>query len=271
MTTVHQILRQFFPVPASPTSARWCAGALCLTLLPSAWGQNEQDKFKDGGSQWSMGLGAAMERRAYRDFDDKVQPIPILTYENKWISLGFPSIDIKLPSVGPVNFRLRARYANDGYEDNDSPYLDGMTERKNSIWLGGAAIWRNDIVNLSAEVLVDGSGNSNGSRFKLQADRRFAAGAWGFTPRAAVHLLDSNFVDYYYGVRPLEVRAERAQYSGESTTNFELGLRTDYSFSSKQMVFLDLGATYLGSGIADSPLVEREQQTGVRAGYIYRF
>ncbi|WP_236470454.1 MipA/OmpV family protein [Pseudomonas syringae] len=240
-------------------------------FLPSAWAQNEQDKFKDGGSQWSMGLGAAMERRAYRDFDDKAQPIPILTYENKWIRLGFPSIDIKLPQAGPVDFRLRARYTNDGYENSDSPYLDGMDERKNSIWLGGAATWRNNIADVSVEALVDGSGNSNGSRFKLQVDRRFGAGAWGFTPRAAVHMLDSSFVDYYYGVRPAEVRANRLQYNGESATNIELGFRTDYAFASKQMVFLDLGTTYLGSSIKDSPLVERGQQPGARAGYVYRF
>ncbi|UZJ57948.1 MipA/OmpV family protein [Pseudomonas sp. KU26590] len=271
MTTVQPFQPYRLAVPKRLTRAGWFAGALCLALLPSAWAQNEQDKFKDGGSQWSMGLGAAMERRAYRDFDDKAQPIPILTYENKWISLGFPSIDIKLPSAGPVDFRLRARYANDGYEESDSPYLEGMDERKNSIWLGGAAIWRNDVANVSAEALVDGSGNSDGTRFKLQVDRRLAMGAWGFTPRAAVQIMDSRFVDYYYGVRPSEVRADRPQYSGESATNIELGFRTDYSFTSKQMVFLDMGTTLLGSGIKDSPLVERGQQAGARAGYVYRF
>jgi hypothetical protein len=51
-----------------------------------------------------------------------------------------------------------------------------MDERKDGIWLGGAAVWRNDIANLSAELLGDASGNSKGSKFKLTVDRRFQAG-----------------------------------------------------------------------------------------------
>ena len=48
-------------------------------------------------------------------------------------------------------------------------------------------------------------------------------------------------------------------------------LRVDYRLSARQNVFLDVRSTRLGDGIADSPLVDRSTQTGLRVGYLYRF
>ncbi|WP_395321273.1 MipA/OmpV family protein [Variovorax sp. UC74_104] len=212
-----------------------------------------------------------MERKPYRDFKDKTRAIPIVAYENRWISVVAPGVDVKLPSAGPVLLRLRARYAGDGYEAGDSPYLAGMDKRKGGIWLGGAAIWRTDIANLSAELLADGSGNSKGTRFEVQVDRRFSAGSFGFTPRLALQWVDRKYVDYYYGVKAAEARSGRAAYAGQATTSLEVGLRVDYAVAPKQTMFLDLGATRFGSGIRNSPLLSRSSQTSVRAGYVYKF
>jgi outer membrane scaffolding protein for murein synthesis (MipA/OmpV family) len=244
---------------------------LSANFLPSAWAQTNEEKFRDGGSQWGVGIGVAMEQRPYRDFDDKAQLIPMITYENKWVSLSGPSFDVKLPSAGPFAFRLRARYSNDGYEADDSSYLTGMDKRKNSFWVGGAAIWYNNFANLTTEVLTDGSDNSKGKKFKLQVDRRLSSGAFGFTPRVAVHMVDSKYVAYYYGVRASDARIDRPRYDGESTTNIEVGLRLDYAVTPKQLLFVDIGATSFGSGIKESPLVDHSSQSGVRAGYVYRF
>ncbi|RTQ34890.1 MipA/OmpV family protein [Variovorax gossypii] len=249
------------------------ASAACAACLSPAWAQLAEgtSSSSDAAPQWGVGIGVSMERKAYREFNDKTQAMPMLTYENKWVSVAFPGVDVKLPSAGPVSFRLRARYAGDGYEADDSPYLAGMDKRKGGIWLGGAAIWRNDIANLSAELLADGSGNSKGTRFKVQVDRRFSAGAFGFTPRLAAQWADRKYVDYYYGVTAVEARPDRAEYAGKATTNVEVGLRVDYAVAPRQTVFLDVSATSFGSGIKNSPLVGRSNQTGVRLGYVYRF
>jgi outer membrane protein len=247
------------------------AGVASAACVSSAWAQVAQDQLSEAGSQWGIGIAAGMERKPYRDFDNKGLAIPMLTYENKWVSVAFPGADLKLTSVGPVSLRLRARYAGDGYEADDSPYFGGMEKRKGSLWLGGAAIWRNDIANLSAELLADGSGNSKGTRFKVQIDRRFSSGAFGFTPRLAAHWVDRKYVDYYYGVTAAEARSDRPEYAGKATANIEVGLRVDYAVAPKQTVFLDMSATSFGSGIKNSPLVSRSNQTGVRLGYVYRF
>ncbi|WP_332293244.1 MipA/OmpV family protein [Aquincola agrisoli] len=263
--------------PARPSGRRpfrsaVAAAALGALIGPAAWAQAPAPEAGTGpASPWGLGLGVAYDRQPYRDFDDKAQALPLLVYENRWVSIFGPRIDLKLPSAGPVSFRLRAAYSGDGYEDDDSPYLRGMDKRKSSFWLGGAATWRNEIANVSAEWLGDASGHSKGQRFKLQAERRFQAGAFDLTPRLAAQWVDSKYVDYYYGVRSSEVRLGRSVYEGDATVNVEAGLRIGYGITPKQSVFLDVSTTRLGSGIKDSPLVDRSSTSGVRIGYFYRF
>jgi outer membrane protein len=71
-----------------------------------------------------------------------------------------------------------------------------MDERKGGFWAGGALDWKNDIANVSAELLGDAAGNSKGSQLKLELNRRFSVGSLGFTPRVGVEWNDRKFVDY---------------------------------------------------------------------------
>lgn len=225
-----------------------------------------------GGSSWGLGLGLGYERSPYRDFDDKARLLPILMYESRWISVAGPGLDLKLlPETGPWSLRLRARYGFDGYEAEDSPHLAGMAERKGGAWLGGALGWQGGLGRLSAELLGDASGHSKGRQLRLQWERRYAFGRVDLTPRLAAVSLDRKYVDYYYGVRAGEARAGRAAHAGDSAVNVELGLRLGYQAAPGQILFMDLGATRLGSAIQDSPLVERRIVPGLRVGYLYRF
>lgn len=146
-----------------------------------------------------------------------------------------------------------------------------MDDRKGSFWAGGAAIWKNNIANVSAELLGDASGNSKGSRFKLQVDRRFEMGSFGLTPRLGVEWYDSKFVDYYYGVKASEAVVGRSAYQGKSSNGVEAGLRIDYSPARQHNLYLDFGITQFGSAIKDSPLVEKANQSTVSLGYLYKF
>lgn len=262
------------PISARGRRARFLGtvaiAALCALGAAPALAQAATD---DSGSaaQWGLGIGVGYERRPYRDFDDKARALPLLMFENRYVSLLGTRADIKLPSYGPLHFSVRARYALDGYDAGDSPFLLGMQERKDSLWLGGTVSWRAAFGSLSGELLGDASGHSEGTQFRLQLERRLQRGAFAFTPRVAAHWMDDKYVDYYYGVRASEARLGRPVHRGESTTNLELGLRVDYTLAPRQSLFLDLSATRLGSGIEDSPLVDRSNVTGVRLGYLYRF
>lgn len=245
------------------------AVALYAAWAPIAFAQNSDAK--DGDGRWSIGLGVVTFDKVYRDFDRKVVPLPIVSYENTWVSLGIPISDIKLYSDHALDFRLRARLAIDGYEAKDSPILAGLDDRKFSVWTGGAVIWKTKFVNITGELLADAMGNSGGTRAKLQIDRRFAAGKFGFTPRLATEWVNDKYVNYYYGVMRSEAQTSRPFYEGKSTTNMQIGLHMDYTPARHHVVFLDAGATRVGSTIRDSPLVNKSYQTSLAVGYVYRF
>jgi outer membrane scaffolding protein for murein synthesis (MipA/OmpV family) len=224
----------------------------------------------DQPAQWGIGLGVGVERKPYRGADADLKPLPLLMYESRWFSVFGPGVALKLPSAGPVSFRLKAQYSGDGYDSGDSDDLRYMHERKGGFWLGGSATWHTDFANLTAEYLA-AAGRSDGQKFKLQIDRGFKQGAFEFTPRLAAKWADDKYVDYYYGVRRDEVLVNRPFYQGKSSVNVELGLRVNYALASNQSVFVDVSAATLGSGIKDSPIVERSSEAAVRFGYLYRF
>ena len=244
--------------------------AYSVLWIPPA-GAQETDPAEVGSSRFSLGVGAAVVQKAYRDIDPEVLPIPIISYENHWLDISVPRADLKIYSTESFSVRLRARYAGDGYDADDSPFLQGMADRKGSFWAGGALRYDTKFARFSAEVLADASGYSEGNRAKLAIERRFSSGAFGITPRLGIEWVDSKFVDYYYGVKSTETRSGREFYAGKSTANADIGVRLDYRPAVRHTVFIDAGATFFGSSIKDSPLVDSSTQTMLGIGYVYRF
>ena len=225
----------------------------------------------DDQAHWGLGLGVGVERQPYAGVGTKTQAMPLVFFENRYLRVRGPTVDLKLSSAGPVSFALRLRYATDGYKESDAPILSGMDKRKGGLMAGGEASWRSSLGVVSAELLGDVSGASHGEQFKLGYDKPLRLGMFSVTPHIAAVWLDRKTVDYYYGVTAAEARVGRAQYSGIGTVNAEIGVRTGYAVAPNQIVTLDVGATLYGSAIKNSPLVDRSTQASVRLGYLYRF
>lgn len=242
-----------------------------LSLGAMATMAHAQEATKADNSRWGIGLGAAVIERPYRDYDDETKAIPIVYFENRWLDINGGRIDFKINESEVLEFRVRARYALDGYDTDESDYLQGMQERDDSAWVGAAVIWKNPIAEVSAEYLTDAMDNSGGSRGRVQVERRFGMGRFGLTPRVAAEWVDQKYVAYYYGVLPGEATADRPFYEGDATVNVEAGIRLDYSPAQRHTFFLDVGTVSLGDEIKQSPLVERSAQTRISAGYLFHF
>ncbi|MFW9266068.1 MipA/OmpV family protein [Pseudomonas sp. NR3] len=229
------------------------------------------------GSAWGLGVGAASSQQPYKGIDRDSEVLPLIYFENEYVRVFGPTAEIKLPSLDisdtqQLEFSLVGEYDFSGYDDDDARILDGMSDRKGGFWAGAKVQWRNDLADVSAEWLGDVSSNSKGQRFTLGLER-----SWNFgehirlTPRLAAIWQDDNYVDYYFGVRENEARADRAAYDGKSGMNTEIGLRGNYMFDDHHSVFLDLKATSLSDEIKDSPLVDRSTENSALFGYLYRF
>ena len=261
--------------------------SLTLPISASAWAQEgsldqppaaaeSQPQLSADASRWGIGIAAGVKQQPYTGADTKTQGIPLVYYENRYLRMLGAGAELKLPKVelgskSSLSFGLRAKYGLGGYEPSDAPILEGMQERKGSVWLGAGVTWHNEIADVSAEWLGDASGKSKGQQFRLGVQRDFRAGNFTLTPRIEANWLDKKYVDYYYGVRAEESRPGRPAYLGSSTVNTEIGLRVGYAIDPHQSVFVDVSATQLGKQIKNSPLVDRSSQTAVSLGYLYRF
>lgn len=229
------------------------------------------------GSVWGLGVAAVTTQKPYAGIDRDNRGLPLVYFENRYVRLFGPRVDLKLPSLDvgssqKVDFSLVARYEDNGYESDDAPILSGMAERKGGLWAGGKVTWRNPVADVSAELLGDASGHSKGQRATLQVERTFRLGEQvTLAPRVSASLLSAKYVDYYYGVRDNEVRADRPAYIGDSAVNAELGARATYRFNPSHSMFLDVGVTSFAKEIKNSPLVDRSSENRVAVGYLYRF
>ncbi|PTT79589.1 hypothetical protein DBR42_21075 [Pelomonas sp. HMWF004] len=259
-------------IQRTPLTLLTAAVAVLAALAPLAsQAQAAGDAEGAGDSRWGAGLLVMPEVKPYRGVDDKTVVWPMVTFENRWVRVFGPGLEVKLGRSGALSYGLTVAYAREGYEADDAAELAGMEERKASVWVGGRVNWQAGWASLSADWSGDAMGHSKGQKLRLGAERRFAVGEFGLTPRLTATWLDSKYVDYYYGVRAAEASVGRAAYTPGSTVNTELGLRVDYRLAAQQTVFADVGVTALGSAIKQSSLVDRSTVPTVRLGYLYRF
>lgn len=231
----------------------------------------------DDTPSWGLGVAAFTTQQAYTGIRREKRALPLLSYENEYVRVFGPGVELKAHSVDlgdgqRLDLRLIGRYDFSGYEAGDAPILNGMRERKSGFWAGGKATWRSDVVNLSAELQADVSGKSKGRRAVLGLEKNWRVGEQVIlTPRVSAAWVDKKYVDYYYGVAADEVRAGRPAYVGKSGVNAELGLRGTYVIDTHHSVFVDLGVTRLSKKIKDSPLVGRSNENRIGLGYLYGF
>jgi outer membrane protein len=228
-------------------------------------------------SEWGLGLGLLSNQKPYTDMDRETKAIPFISYQNEYIELLGPNLKYKLPGLDlnsnhSFNFALVAEYDFSDNDPDETPILNGMAERKGGFWAGAALQWHNPLATVSLEWLSEVSGDSDGAKFNLGIERSWHIGSrFILTPRLVFSQVDKNYVDYYYGVRPEEVRPDRTFYQGKAALNTEVGVRGLYMWDQNQMLILDIAVTSLANEIKNSPLVDSSSENRVVFGYLYRF
>ncbi|MDR5777863.1 MipA/OmpV family protein [Caballeronia sp. LZ065] len=220
-------------------------------------------------THWGLGAGVMVLRKPYQGDDASASPIPLFYFDDKWVSAIGTTLDLKLLQWHGIRVALRGRYAlGDGYDSSDSSMLQGMSDRKAGFWFGPAVSWTSGLGTLSADVLTSGN---KGQQVNVRFGKAFAFGPFAVVPRIAAQWTSSNYVDYYFGVRPEEATAYRPAYRGTSAINEEVGMAFAWNLTRSQRVSLDLNVRYFGSSVADSPIVGRRFVPSATVAYLYQF
>lgn len=262
------------PLLLAITSAVLYSGAAWADGLTAGPPEAEDSGFTilsnvTNATHWGLGAGVGIESSPYRGDGSKFAPIPLLSFDDKWVHAFGTTVDLKVGKWAGVSVALRGKLAIfDGYKGSDAPILNGMENRSGAFWYGPALAWKTEFGTLSGDYLL---GGNKGQTASLAFSKSFDLGQWSIEPHAGVDWLSSKYVNYYYGVRPSEVRAARPAYFGKAAYNASIGARVGYSLTRYQRLSVDLGISHLGSGITDSPIVGRRYIPEIKIGYLYQF
>ena len=230
-------------------------GALLPCLAPTAIAQGPPDS---KGPEWSLGLGILSSPRPYVGADNQTRVIPVVDLEYRrfylrGIEAGFRLVEGERFGLGIIG---RAQLA--GYEEEDSSFLAGMADRRETFEVGLAAAWRLGAFELEATAVVDALGRSDGQQAGLQLtwNRIFGRGKAGLFPVIGLVWQSADFIDYYVGVEPEEALPGRPAFEGSSALNLTAGLRGFVKVADRTRLVGLLQAERLASEFEESPIVD---------------
>lgn len=220
----------------------------------------------------AIGVAVASLQPPYQGADRRTLLLPVLRYDNRWLSVAGPQLDLKLWGEPSLYLRARLRYEPGlGYEASDAPVLAGMHDRRAGLWAGPVVGGALGEVQWQLEALADAGGANNGRQLVASLRRSWRLGSYLLTPRVEGGWVDADYAAYYMGVRADEAAPGRAAYAPGSSSFTRAGVRLERRIGRRQSVGLDLAATRLGGALRDSPIVDDRSLTTLSLGYLVDF
>jgi outer membrane protein len=238
----------------------------CFAVSLEAVSQDLKENIEEGSV---LGLGVLYLERPYKGRDNDVYPCPIISLKYKRFFIDSTTIGLNLIDGDRFKFSVIGAPRFGGYEADDSPELNGMDDRDWSFDAGLRGQIKNDVLAFTVTGLADTLNEYQGQEISATVSAKLYKGL--LRPRIGVHWLSEELVDYYYGVRGHEVRADRPLYSVDATVDYVAGMAIGIPVGPSWAVVLDAQYEFFGDEIADSPIVDADGIGRYTAGVVYRF
>lgn len=236
-----------------------------LLLSSAAFAQQPQNAQQPQG--WMWGFGVAASQDVYTDFDNRIVPIPIIGYTGEKLRVYGPFVGYQLFQQDGFTLDAQLVPVFAGYEEDDSAVFTGMEDRDFSYAAGIGLNYNTGGWVYSLSTNADILGKFDGYQASARIGKQFRIDQYMIEPSIGVNYQDSNYVDYYYGVRPEEATAFRNTYNGDGALNTEIRIAVSTRQFFKGMTRLELGATFFDDSISDSPLTDDD--TSLNAMLVY--
>jgi outer membrane protein len=245
--------------------------ACCVTFFASFSVQANGDPLAGLLAPGSAGIGAIgiLERSPYRGAGAQFDLLPLYVYEGDYFYLHSTGAGVRLgdSSNGPrFDAFIRRRFEGTPYHNPPSS-LNGMAKRDLGVDGGLSAEYGGPWGNAFVEVLRDVSQTSHGTEWRLGYRYATQYRKMGLRPYAILSWRDQGLNDYYYGVRPEEVTAERPAYVAGSGFSPQAGVFATYSLSERWSLIAGGSLRYWSDSIGHSPIVDSRVQWQAFAGF----
>ncbi len=207
-----------------------------------------------------LGLGLIARSSPYRDYSSGVfQVIPAITYNGERFQVYGPYAQFGLVGSGKVRLAATGNYRIGVYEEDESLYLKGMGDRKDTFMAGlslQAELPRG--VDLSVGYTHDILDEIGGGTVRLELKKSFQLGIFRLSPTIAVNWLSSELSNHDFGVPTNKATLGRPAYDLDDTFTTEGGLGLFIEITRDWLVVINASMEILGDSITDSPIVSED-------------
>jgi outer membrane protein len=219
------------------------------------------------------GVGAVVSTSPYDGVKNRAMALPFLSGEYKDFYLQGVEAGYRFYKKDAWTWSAIVTPRFMGYKSDDSVALNGMEDRQRSMDAGlkvdYVLPWYQ--LTLSGKVLTDVLSRSHGTAYGLFVHRAVKGDIFRLLLSAGVRYQDKSLVDYYYGVRNNEVRADRPAYAPRGDVDPFADAVFTFGISKRLIVVTMLGVEFLGSETRKSPIVDENYVLSAAAGLTYRF
>jgi outer membrane protein len=250
--------------------ARVCSLVAILFLIAASWCCGAEEGEKTGEKPMArIGGGAVAHSKPYAEVNAGAYPAPLFLYEGyqfywRGLVVGCRLLSGEDWSVGPV---IQPHF--DGFNEDDSPSLDGMDDRDWPVGAGISVSWLTKIGFFGLSGVTDILGKHKGQELEFSYKVLFNLGGFDFIPSAGMRWKSQDLVDYYYGVRPREARAGRSTYEGEPALDPFVRLAVRRKLTERWSFLAAAQYEWLDDEIRGSPLVDADYDASFMVGMFY--
>ncbi len=217
-----------------------------------------------------IGVETRLNRSPYRGDGTRFDFQPLYLYEGDHTYIRSHSIGLKFRSSEALRYEVFLRQRFESHPADDIPEsLAGMSRREQGIDGGVAAEVAGPWGVGYAELLRDLSTASRGAELRTGFKYPWRRGRLHVVPNAFIAFRSARLNNYYYGVRPEEVSAERPEYHAGSGVMPHLGVQAAYQLTERWWLLAGLSVARLPEAIANSPITGHRTVGSVSAGVMY--
>ena len=209
-----------------------------------------------------VGIGVITQTSPYRGSDRLiVQPIPAISYIGDRVQIFGPGLQgglVKWHNL--VGLAVTGRYRLGAYDEEDSPLLAGLGDRKGTL-MGGMALqaFLPGGVDLSAGYEHDLLNQFNGGSADLGLEKSFQRGLFTLTPSVGLNWLTAELSNYEFGVPEDKAEIGRPAYEPGAVVTVNYGLGLFIELYGAWRIILRGNWAQLPSDITQSPIVDQSQ------------
>jgi outer membrane protein len=255
--------------------------SIILALMLS-WTAAAEQIPADGQSDYARptslfyaGAGAIVTKEPYKGMDTESRGIPFFLYRTERFSLYGPMMSYSLLAEEGWEIDAIARVRFEGYEEDDSRFLQGMDDRKWTLEMGGSLsknfLYGKITADFTADVLNEHKGHELGFSYSYDFRDALKNPALTVTPKIGLGYRSRQLNDYYYGVSASEATVTRPEYNVGDSTDLNAGLLINYIYSENLSLMAMVSFEWLGNEIKNSPIVDEDHIESYLFGIMYRF